>query len=298
MIEAGGLDAASVELVPWPTPVWRCGPVVLSSKAGLTSEALDWESALLDALGSTGFPAARSAKIFDGKDHLAYDGFSYVARTWIDGHILVSRPPVDLEAVGAFVAKFHDATSTIALAQRPGIPPLTEVLLSPDDAALLTALGEQSSVRRYRVTVDQLLDRVTDEPMEQPIHGDFTTRNIVVDAEHSAITGLIDFGMAFVSTPTVELAYGLPSARPTFDSIDFDLVRVDAIVRGYAGVRSLPPDCAPRIVAHAGCRPLLHIAIHAITGTPVRSSLALDRSEWIVNNGHAMTDAIASALTP
>ena len=301
VLERAGIDPVAVKTLPWEEPTWLVDlgteRAVLSAKGGRVDGMLEWESALLDALERRSFPASRSIKLFDGEDHLRVGAAHYVVRSWIRGRTLFELGSADLSVVGRFIAAFHDATESIDLPQRPGIGELLDVLREPSDEQIATCLRDRRAPRLYEMYVDDVVPAISKRPQHSmPIHGDFTTRNIVADGAPPFITGLIDFGMAMRASPAVELAYSLGSTRPDFGAVEHRLDLVTELVGAYAEVRTLPGDEAAQIVDHARARPLLNIALRARTGRTPRSARALERVAWLTDHRDEMVAAVERGL--
>jgi Ser/Thr protein kinase RdoA (MazF antagonist) len=304
VLERGGIDPSTLERLDWPFPIWTCAidgeRVVVASKRGRTDRSLDWEAALLDGLEAAGFPACRTARIFDGCDYTVTGGLHYVARSWLPGRMLVEMDGPDLYAVGRFMARYHTVAATIGLPQRDGVTPLEDVLPSVDDDAMSRVLGDPSLVRRYRELVDAVLPSVAGADTSLPIHGDFTTRNVAAWGP-STFTGLIDFGMAHAGCPAIELAYALGSARPTFDHVEHVLDAVTMLVLGYCSLRPLDVSDPSRIVDFARSRPLLGLAIYAIEGFDppgaTRVAGSFGRADWLTAHREEMIAAIERGIT-
>lgn len=298
ILEQGNIQSANAERLPWHDPIWRCTVdgvrFSLIAKRDRDAESLQWESRLLDELERAGVPASRSIRIFDGRDHIALGDIHYIARGWVDGVMLVEEEKPDLSEVGRFIGRTHDAMRSVHVGQRPEITGPLASFLSPSEEALRSLLSDEDVVR-FRAFTETVRPLVT-SPGDPAIvvHGDFTTRNIVVGPDGS--WSLIDFGMAHVASPSVELAYAIGSARTNWDAFDYDEEKVRALIGGYAETGRSDDFDPELVVAYAWARPLLHISMLARRGGGRITTGSLGRALWLAENGPLLRGYIESAM--
>src|SRR4030095_8814320 len=68
-----------------------------------------WEHDVLTRLATTGFPASAPVPAFDGRSWVEADGRVWATLTYLPGRPLATDPDPNMEAVGAFLARFHRA---------------------------------------------------------------------------------------------------------------------------------------------------------------------------------------------
>ena len=106
-----------------------------------------WEHDHLRRLQETGFPASVPVPAFDGQSWAQVEGRIWATLTYLPGRPLASEPEPDMEAAGAFLARYHRASRQVSTdEQRPtssGLLRLREV--TPWDT-LRAALGSDDAL--------------------------------------------------------------------------------------------------------------------------------------------------------
>jgi Ser/Thr protein kinase RdoA (MazF antagonist) len=255
------------------------------------------EHAFLSRLATTGFPSPRPL----GPGWLVHRGELWTIRSFRPGRTLGwSRQP-SLKEVGAFIARYHDAVAHFDRpAQRPLVPVLDELQAVLPWARLDHTLSGSNGVQLFRAHLDETADALASlghaDALRLPIHGDFTTDNVLVDGDPPAIVGAIDFALTSWEPPVADLAFGLfRGGRHDPLDLALDPNRVAALVAGYAARRPLPPSIAAALPTYLKAR-----GIQLITRwTRARAtdcSVTLARVDAIARQQVELSTALQNAL--
>ena len=121
VLEAAGLRPEGLTLIPWRHRLWTATlgdrPAVLHRYPAWRPPAdVAWEHAFLRRLAATGFPAPRPLGAFGGESWLAAAGAVWGLVSFLPGRTLEWAPRPGLEAVGALLARYHDAAAGVPVA--------------------------------------------------------------------------------------------------------------------------------------------------------------------------------------
>lgn len=226
-----------------------------------------WIHRYLSSLVPTGFPVPVPLPVFEGESLVLQGEAVWEVLSYLPGEPVGWAGRPTMVDVGAFLARFHNASEAVAAAadQRPGAMPLAEVpsVLSRADWSALT--DDRAAVDRLQqlsATLDAELEALGAPPWEQgPVHGDLTTMNVLAGTDPPRPVGLIDFGGAYMENPVADVGFGLwQSGRPEFQAASLDPARVGALVAGYTSVRPLPAMAARAIPVYIFGRGLQMVA--------------------------------------
>ena len=131
-----------------------------------------WEHDHLRRLQETGFPASVPIPAFDGQSWAQVDGRIWATLTYLPGRPLASEPEPDMEAAGAFLARYHRASAT-GLHRRAAahiLRPLRLREVTPWDT-LRAALGSDDALRLF----DQPPRRPRGRPARSPVRRRWST---------------------------------------------------------------------------------------------------------------------------
>jgi homoserine kinase type II len=264
-----------------------------------------WEHDVLTRLAATGFPASAPVPAFDGRSWVEADGRVWATLTYLPGRPLATDPDPNMEAAGAFLARFHRAARAVPLPQqRPTAAELSHLREITNWKNLRTALGDVGKLGRFDAMLDSLEVGLRHlkyaELKHLVIHGDPTNDNLIVDGAPPRVVGLIDFGSAHVSPWPVDLAAALwRSGRPDPDVVEYDLARVGRFVAGYHRESPIPPAVAraiPLLMEGRGLqlvsRRVRRLGLGRPPGPIPEVALTLARTEWICAHHGDLAHAI------
>ena len=267
-----------------------------------SAEEVAWEYDVLDALSRTGFPAPVPIAAFNGASTAHAAGRRWGLVSYLPGRVLGWESTPDLEEVGRFMARFHDAAAQLDMpGNGPTVPRLEELPGAVPWDRLEACLGGTDGVAAYRTIIEHVLNGMAAraDGLGPPlvIHGDFTTRNVLVAGDPPRCVGLIDFAMAHRAPALADVAFGLWQAgRPKPEGIDFDPARVSPWVAGYHATRRLPADTPEALALLLQARGLQLIARWARRrGGDLR--LTLERLRVIASLEHGIATSVARALS-
>ncbi len=279
----------------------RLTPVALfpsDEKAVVASRT--WSHTYLSQAAETGFPVPRPLPMFDGSSVAIADGYVWEALSYVPGEPVAWSDQPGMDQVGAVLASFHEATKNVRMrAQRPGACPLGEV---PE--VLLAA--PWSGLTSDRESIDQLIELAAALRLElasvnlgsiptAAAHGDPTTLNVLAEGHPPGLSGLIDFGGAYIENAVADIGFSLwQSGRPQLDARTLDLLRVTAFVEGYTSVRPLPDGASRAIPVFIMARGLQMMAKRARSGVVALGNLEL--VGWVYAHLHELERTIAGAL--
>jgi homoserine kinase type II len=273
LARAFGLDLASVEPL--------AAGSVNSNFRFVTSDGRRWfariyeeqaldgartEVRLVSCLARAGVPVVQSLTAASGEAVLDIDGKPFSIFPWLDGEILCQRRVTAgaCEQVGAALARVHLATSSVG--------ELSEGRFRPADLRLRLARLSGAERAQFAAEIDRILERLSHyeavRPLDIPrgvIHSDLFRDNVLW--ENGGIAALLDFESACsgsfaydVMTTVLAWCYGQ----------DFVPELVAALLRGYSGVRRMPPAelAALRVEGAIAC---LRFATTRITDFSLRA---------------------------
>jgi Ser/Thr protein kinase RdoA (MazF antagonist) len=288
----------------------RRGPDLLVLKPGRPEQDeadVTWEHDHLRRLQRTGFPAPVPIPSFDGWSWARVDGRIWATLTYLPGRTLASEADPDMEAAGAFLARYHCASRLVPAAeQRPTSSGLTRLREVTPREPLRTALGSADALDQFERLLTDLeagLRELRYETLEQlVIHGDATNDNVIVDGDPPRIVGLIDFGAASLAPWPADLAAALwRSGRRVDRDVGLDPDHVRRFVRGYHRESLIPRHLAHAIPLLIQARGLMLVS-RRVRRFPERLAEALDyatlsltRTSWVHDHRRELTDAIDQA---
>jgi Ser/Thr protein kinase RdoA (MazF antagonist) len=271
---------------------------------------VSWEHDHLRRLSATGFPASAPVPAFDGQSWTRLDDRIWATLSYLPGRSLASEPVHDMEAAGAFLARYHGAARLVPVErQRPTSAELSHLReVTPPDP-LREVLVSDESLDQFARLLDDLeggLRQLQYETLERlVIHGDPTNDNLIVEGAPPAVVGMIDFGSAHLAPWIVDLAAALwRSGRRVDSAVELDLARVTGFVAGYHGESPLPLHLAraiPLLIQGRGLQ-LIGRRVRRLSSTPERSTLAqvaltLRRAAWVHKHREPLSDSIERRLS-
>lgn len=225
--------------------VWlgtSAGPVV--AKWSVAAERFPRLAALarLTAwLDGQGLPVSAPVATPDGALQVEVDGVSLGLQREVAGALLDADDPVQVHAVGAAVARLHDA-----LADYPEADRLAELVAppAPSPAALLAGWLDDAPAHvpaAARDALRALVDAASSDALPtQLVHGDVRSANVLCAGQE--VVAVIDFEEIRLDTPVAELARAAVLLGTRFR--DWAPVSPDVraqLLVGYQSVRALTP---------------------------------------------------------
>lgn len=287
LVDRSGVRMVLRRLDPQRLPA---SPAVLSDRR--------WIHQLLDDIAATGFPAPQPIPDQDGHSLVVHDNAVWELLSYLDGVAIGWHPAPPLHAIGALLATLHDTTRTLPpRSQRPTALPIADISQRLHSAS--TAITDAALRTRLTGLADRLaalLDTAGHtERSHSPIHGDFTTHNVIAAAGSPRPSGVIDFGLAHLEAPIADIAYGLwRSGRPHQDAHWIEPHRATAWVTGYASVRSLDEHDLHAIPIYMIARGL-QMVTKQVTAHLV-DQLPLPQIDWLLGHHHDLADTMTRAL--
>jgi Ser/Thr protein kinase RdoA (MazF antagonist) len=301
LLEHFEVDPRTVAVLDGRVPNWRVivdgQPAVLKREWHGDESDVVWEHAFLSRLATTGFPSPRPL----GRGWMVHRGELWTIRSFRPGRTLGWSPQPALIEVGAFIARYHDAVAHFDRpAQRPLVPVLDELQAVVPWARLEQTLAGSSGVQLFRAHLDETADTLAvlghADALRLPIHGDFTTDNVLVDGDPPAIVGAIDFALTSWEPPLADLAFALfRSGRRDPLDLSLDANRVAALVAGYAACRPLPTLAAAALPAYLKARGL-QLIIRWTRAHVTDCSVTLARVDAIARQQFELSTALQNAL--
>jgi Ser/Thr protein kinase RdoA (MazF antagonist) len=268
-----------------------------------------WEHDHLRRLQETGFPAPAPIPAFDGESWTRLGDRIWAALTYLPGRTLASEPDPDMEAAGAFLARYHRAARQVPVKrQRPtaaGLARLRQV--TPWDR-LRAALETTESLGLYARLLDDLEAGLRDlqyESLEHlVVHGDATNDNLIVDGAPPRIVGFIDFGSSHLAPWPADIAAALwRSGRGIDTDVGLEPDRVTRFVRGYHRESQIPRNLAravPLLIQARGLQLISRRVRRHPPGQPVPVfpdvALTLARTSWVHDHRQDLIAAVEDAL--
>ncbi|HXW43561.1 MAG TPA: phosphotransferase [Streptosporangiaceae bacterium] len=239
-----------------------------------------WLHGFLSRLAATGFPAPVPLPAFAGTSWTVSSGSLWTLVTFLPGQVVGWAPAPPMAEIGALLARYHAAASTITPAgQRPSALPLADVPAILQSGQLAAAGVPASQAALIRTLAAELasdlagIDQAGSDRLT--VHGDFTCHNVLAAGSPPTATGVIDFELAHAESALADIGYGLwRSGRPHQHADRLDVTRVRQFVHGYAGVRPITASQAAIIPVYLRGRGLQMIAKRIRAGQPETGMLA------------------------
>jgi Ser/Thr protein kinase RdoA (MazF antagonist) len=275
-----------------PAPGWAAAGTSLAAD-------IAWVHAFLGQLDGQDFGAPQPLPAFSGQSWTVTASGTWELVSYLPGEVIGSASQPPMEAIGALLARYHQAAFQAHPAgQRPIAFPLTQVPAVLASAST-HAGAERGQIRMIRQLADELAADLGHighpQPPQAVIHGDFTNHNVIAAGQPPRPYGIIDFALAHLESPLADISYGLwRSGRPYDQATWLDLTRVQRFVRGYASVRPLSGDDSAAIELFLRGRGLQLIAKRIRAGHPHRS--ALKQVNWLSVHKQQVTDVLAATL--
>ncbi|GIW18643.1 phosphotransferase [Tepidiforma sp.] len=243
VLRAFGLGGETLQSVSRDGRVWLTGRGVLKRRRLPGPEAgLRWEAELRDAAARAGWPTARALAAADGVMAVDEGGRPWTCEERLPGEPRELTTVAAWRIAGRLLGRLHrDLAAADPGTQRPGLGKAWELDVLTDAAGagtfnrLVAAFGREypelaAAIRRERYRNLRELARLGyPELPEQPIHGDFSAKNLLWrDGE---LSGLVDWEFARRDAALCDLA---PLLMP-FGPLEPQFAR--ALFEGYAAVR-------------------------------------------------------------
>jgi Ser/Thr protein kinase RdoA (MazF antagonist) len=246
---------------------------------------------------------------FDGQTWARIGNRIWATLSYLPGRALASEQNPDMEAAGAFLARYHRAARSVPMpGQRPTSAPLPRLrAVTPPDPLRrsLRSAGAQGRFARLLDDLEAGLRAIQYESLEHiPIHGDATNDNLIVEGDPPTIVGMIDFGSASLAPWLTDLAAALwRSGRAIDTDVGYDLDRVTRYVAGYHRESPIPKRLAqaiPLLIQGRGLqlisRRVRRLESRHVAADPPRLGLTLARACWAHDHRQDLLAAIATAL--
>jgi len=196
-----------------------------------------WVHDVLRDLADLGLAAPTPIAGLAGRSVAVVDGTIWELLTHVPG-LPMGWADDDMHAAGALLARFHQSSLALPLRpQRPGAQPFSE------------CRPAHPAARNARDAFERELQEIEhDVAPRGVIHGDATQSNVVIDR---GAYRLVDFAIAYQDTLLADVGSALwRNGRASPDAVTYDPGRAATFVRGYAAVRSLPPEAGRAIVVY------------------------------------------------
>jgi Ser/Thr protein kinase RdoA (MazF antagonist) len=294
---------------PWSPEATAAGSDPISGLAALTAAArpepsddpvgdleanIAWVHQCL--LGLTGrVPVPSPAAVFSGESWLRVGDVVWEAVSFVPGEVIGDRPVPSLDAVGAFLARYHQESALLTLGERPASTPVDR-LSSIVDWSRAAAMSVNDGVPRLRAMLDRLRDDLlrigyTDLP-SCVLHGDPTSHNMLARGAPPRPCGLIDFDLAHHGAAAADIAFGLwRTGRPAPNDHRVDPRRVQEFVAGYCRVRPLSMSERTAIPIYLRARGLQMLVKRTRLG--IDDNGPLRQVQWIEAHHDALARAVA-----
>ncbi len=243
VLRAFGLERQRLQPASPDGRVWLTDAAVLKRRR-LPGPAvgLRWEAELRAAAARAGWPAARVVPTGDGAPAVEFEGWCWTCEGRLPGEPRELVTVAAWRIAGRLLGRLHrDLAAADPGEQRPGLGKVWELDLVTGAAGagtfnqLVTALGEEypelaAAVRRERYRNLRELARLGyPELPEQPVHGDFSAKNLLW--ANGELSGLVDWEFSRRDAALCDLA---PLLMP-FEPLEPQFAR--ALFEGYAAVR-------------------------------------------------------------
>lgn len=222
---------------------WLAGRAVLKRRRLPGPEAgLRWEAELREAGARAGWPTARAIPAADGVPAIDSGGWAWTCEERLPGAPRELTTVAAWRIAGRLLGRLHrDLAAADPGIQRPGLGKAWELDVLTDAAGagtfnrLVAAFGREypelaAAIRRERYRNLRELARLGyPELPEQPVHGDFSAKNLLW--AEGELSGLVDWEFARRDAALCDLA---PLLMP-FGPLEPHYAR--ALFEGYAAVR-------------------------------------------------------------
>lgn len=242
-----------------------------------------WLHEFLERLARQPFIAPRPIASLAGSSVAVVAGAIWDTLCFLPGEVVAWDRDFPLEEIGRIIGRFHVASvATGTSDQRPAALPLSECL--PTSRAEIAA--------RFQVELEAISHDSTPTCV---IHGDPTADNVLTDTSRRHAVSLIDFTIAYRESPLADLAFGMwRTGRPSQDAVEYDLDRIEAIVRGYHQTIGLTHDDAGKIATYLKGRGLQMLCRAEAAGRIEPMQLA--RLSWVDSHQPEIRQAAMHAL--
>lgn len=243
-----------------------------------------WLHEFLERLARQPFTAPNPIAALAGSSVAVAAGTIWDLVSFVPGEVVAWDHDFPLEEVGRIIGRFHTASMATGEGdQRPGALPLSECW--PASRAEVAT--------RFHTELETISHGSTPACV---IHGDPTADNVVMDATRRHAVALIDFTIAYHESPLADLAFGMwRTARPNQDAVEYDLARVEAIVRGYHRTIALTNEDAVKIPTYLKGRGL-QMLCRAEAASRVEP-LQLARLGWVDSYQAEIRQAVTRGLS-
>lgn len=158
-------------------------------------------------------------------------------------------------------------------------------------------MNGRDGVRRFREHLEETTGELAaldhENAPKLPIHGDFTTDNILIDGDPPAIVGAIDFALTNWEPVVADLAFALyRSGRHDPSDLSLDPRRVADVVAGYAERRALPQSTPSAVPVYAKARGL-QLIVRWSRARLTDCSITLARVESIAKQRQELVTALS-----
>lgn len=302
VLAAAGLSDQALEAVGNGARVWVAttpnGKVVLRrcSPGGHSS----WLRDVLTVLNAR-LPVPKPMPLFDSRCSFEHPTGTWEALSFLAGREIGFNDQPSLQAVGAFLASFHQGSveTTGAVGPRPSGARLTDLGHVVDWDRAVTTMGSPDAVGRLRGLLDAFIADLAEVGYANletcVVHGDPTTFNVLADGEPLHPSGLIDFELADVEAPVADVAFCLwRSGRPAQHVRELDYARVRALVTGYHSQWPLTDAELAAIPVCLRGRGLQMLAKR--TGLGVADDSPLEELLWIDAHQDHLLEAVTGAV--
>lgn len=277
----------------------RLDPTVYRPMQPVVRAQMDWNHSFLAALAKKGFPCPEPIPVFASGSWCVHEDAVWDVVSYLPGSVIGTAKVPSMAEVGAWLARYHAASSEIALSvQAPLALPLIDV-----PAALHAALdahptwGTEDDQQQLRNLADELAPELDELGGGETlvIHGDFTNHNVLAKGDPPKPTGVIDFELAHLDRREADLAYGLwRSARPDDLADELDPQRIGDFLRGYLSVGSLAPEAVLVILVYLRGRGLQMMTKRVrLAHSEYRP---INQVRWVRDHHRQLKQAIESAF--
>lgn len=194
---------------------------------------------LLDACAAAGLPVPAPVRNREGTSHMTLDGKPAMLCPRLPGRHVLNPTRAQVASIGRFLGRLHRVTQALDLA----LPPYPRDLDWLKDRLALCqpylSYLSQDLMHDVLCEVESLLGRHDVERLPAGvIHGDLFRDNALFNA--LGLTGVLDFHHASRGFLIYDLAVAANDWCTQSDG-SMDIDRLNALLRGYHGIRALAP---------------------------------------------------------
>jgi homoserine kinase type II len=248
-------------------------------------------------LGLTGrVPVPSPVAVFDGESWLRVGDVVWEAVSFVPGEVIGDQPVPSLDAVGAFLARYHLESTRLSVGERPASTPVDRLSTIVDWSHAAATMRIDDGVHLLRAMLDRLRhDLLSIGHAELPrcvVHGDPTSHNVLAGGAPPRPCGLIDFDLAYHDAAAADIAFGLwRTGRPRPTDHRIDLRRVEDFVAGYCSVRPLSTPERAAIPIYLRARGLQMLVKR--TRLRIADNGPLRQVQWIEANHDSLARAVS-----